>query len=192
MKAKKPLLLFVLTLVLLVVALILPAAASASTPGPKKPLNWASAGGNTNNTFVNLEDGVTFQGGYSYLVKELSDHSLVGHVQIDIVKSNFPGLVKNRDSTTWLTFEDPLGLLPDGSFHEDGTQDVDFFAVFDLNDNGVFDPATEMAAWITLVDSGPGRAGDEQWIWFSEAGTWAFFGTSGPSFGDVAVHMDEQ
>jgi len=78
MKAKKPFLLAALIVALLIVALVVPAGASAKQePNDNKPVNWASHGENTNNFFH--DDDLVFQGGHSVLIKELTDESLVGH-----------------------------------------------------------------------------------------------------------------
>jgi hypothetical protein len=76
MKAKKPLLVIVLTLALLAVALILPAAAFGKAPNPNQPVAWVSAYTNSNNSGFAEGWRVTLTAN----VKLLGNGELVGHV----------------------------------------------------------------------------------------------------------------
>ena len=84
MKAKKSLLVVVLSLVLLAVALILPAAASSepAEPGEDQPVSWVKA-----YTTYRFSDG--FRGATEASVRTLADKSLKGQVVVKVLRESY-------------------------------------------------------------------------------------------------------
>jgi hypothetical protein len=96
MKAKKPLIVAVLTLALLAVALILPAAASGAKPagpGDEQRTSWVEA-----NTHYRFSDGL--HGTTVASVRKLADNSLTGQVVVAVLCE--PCLVDG--SRTWFKY----------------------------------------------------------------------------------------
>ena len=87
MKAKKSLLLVVLTLALLAVALILPAAAFGKSD-LNKPVSWVSVGTNTNRLLLDSEpaDGAILHAGTTAKVQKLADGSVRGEVVVKVFR----------------------------------------------------------------------------------------------------------
>lgn len=90
MRAKKPLIVLVVTLALLAVALILPAAAFGKTADLNKPVSWVSVGINSNSS--GLPD---FHGGVTAKVQRLADGPVTddnvrGQVVIKVFREFWP------------------------------------------------------------------------------------------------------
>jgi len=188
MKAKKPFLVIVLTLVLLAVALILPAAASGKQPEEplgNQPVNWVSSSENSNKAFHE----VGWQGGHSYLVKELSDGSVVGHVTFQTMK---PRIERGKVSTEDFTLVDPV-FDEVGGFGTDeaGNPCVVFFAWFDVDGDDVWD----FPAMIVLVDGGePPKGLDTQAIYLPGVSGWELWGsldTPSDAVGNIQIHLGQ-
>jgi hypothetical protein len=188
MKAKKPLLLISLALILLALALILPAAAlgKPAAPNDNKPLNWVSSSENSNNDLRWLP----YQGGHSLLLKELADHSLVGHMTLQIMKGE-GGRV--RLSTTTFSANYLFGPTPAPDVfrtENDGTKVAEFIAWFDMNGDG--DPF-DMPVRAVLVDGGePPKALDTEGYWLpNTAGNdWEPFGLGVvSSVSNIQIHI---
>jgi len=118
MKAKKSLLVVALTLVLIAVALILPAAASGAKPAEpldNKPVAWVNAYTNSNHTIVESE-GVKVS--LSANVKLLGSGELVGNVVYEL---RFGGalqtFVMHPVKSGWTDFSEDVAqfLMDDGS-----------------------------------------------------------------------------
>jgi hypothetical protein len=105
MKAKKPILLVVLVVSLLAVALILPASAVGTSNDA--PVAWVSYSSNSNDVVRDYG----FQGGSSFLVKELGSGDLVGHAFGNVTMGPLAGA---KWASTECT-DDDWNLLFDGN-----------------------------------------------------------------------------
>lgn len=96
-KAKKPLLITVFAVVLLAVALVLPAVTwgKPTTPAANKPVSWVSVGTN----FWQGDDPGEFHGGTAAKVQKLADNSVRGQVVVKVFRE------------FWLTGEDDTATL---------------------------------------------------------------------------------
>lgn len=184
MKVKKPLLLVLLVLAVLAVALSLPAATFGKAAGPNdnKSLNWVSSGENSNQYFRDID----YQSGHSVLVKELSDHSLVGHMTIHNVKPP-----EGTFFTTVLSADDPFDGTLD-AFYVDPATNVkvaQFIAWFDLDGDGVLD----LPVKVVLTDGGePPKTMDTQAYYLPGATGWEPFGIGvSPTVSNVQIHLGE-
>ncbi len=119
MKAKKALVLVVLTVALLAVALILPAAAFGKAANPNQPVSWVNIGDNSNG--ADLPDS---HGGLTAKVEKFADDSVRGEVLIKVLREFWPDeapgvrfhyLVKTRDFTSdwWDSWLEAYYGLPD-------------------------------------------------------------------------------
>jgi hypothetical protein len=84
MKAKKPLLLIVLTMILLAVALLLPAAAFGK-PASNPPVSWVTVGVSGRSPDANFP-GLTDLGATAACVQQLADKSLRGQVVVSVLR----------------------------------------------------------------------------------------------------------
>jgi hypothetical protein len=176
MKAKKPLLLAVLFLALLVVAFILPAAASGQSDN--KPVNWASSGENSNRVLHFMP----WQGGHSILIMELGDGSIVGHGILVGVKPE--RAVMHAQA---LLDHDPFTSNPIDVFRVEGDYRV-AEVIMDFGD----DPALPFRYFkVVLYDGGePGTADwESNWVGVDGFG-WVLFGED-PPFSNIQVHLGE-
>ena len=164
-KAKKSFVLIVVTLVLVAVALLLPAAAfGKADANNNKALNWVTYGGNSNNIYIDTEG---WQGGSSQLVKQLTDLSTVGHLTIHTMKD---GSVNPHFRASTTEFDQSATSFYEGEYYEPWSEQTFtgkiaiFVAVFAGED---FDQTADVhMMWVSVDGGEPFKVNDVSMLYF--------------------------
>jgi hypothetical protein len=176
MKVKKPIILAVVILAVLVVTLILPATALGKAEG--QAVNWVANGQNSNNTFRAGD----WQGGHSVLVKEMPDGTLEGHGFLVGVKPQKSSVVR---AIALLNY-DPFTMDPIDVFRVEGDYKVAEFVL----DFGPDSPLPFRYFKMVLMDGGEPKTADVMQE-FMGLGGWVPMGPPMTPFSNIQIHMGE-